>query len=83
MLYAAYALLASHWIAWVIYSYMAIYFLARMKGKDNAISRHPGWQEYKAQSGLVIPWALINGRALLDRINKNSKKITGTHIHEK
>jgi protein-S-isoprenylcysteine O-methyltransferase Ste14 len=83
MLYAAYALLASHWIAWVIYGYMAIYFLARMKGKDNAISRHSGWAEYKAQSGLVIPWALLNGRAIMDRVSKNHKKAAGAQLHEK
>ena len=70
MLYAAYALLANHWIAWAIYLYMAVYFLARMKGKDNAISRHPGWESYKSQTGLLIPWALINGRAISDRLEQ-------------
>jgi hypothetical protein len=62
---------------------MAIYFLARMKGKDNAISRHSGWAEYKAQSGLVIPWALLNGRAIMDRVSKNHKKAAGAQLHEK
>ena len=74
MLYAAYALLAAHWIAWVIYAYMALYFLARMKGKDHAISRHPGWAEYKAQSGLLIPWRILNGRALYDRWQEHSAR---------
>jgi protein-S-isoprenylcysteine O-methyltransferase Ste14 len=69
MLYSAYAILASHWIAWAIYGYMAIYFLARMKNKDHAISRHPGWQEYKAQTGLLIPWRLITGQAIADRLS--------------
>lgn len=34
--------------------------------KDASISRHPGWDEYKAQSGMLIPWRLITGRALFD-----------------
>lgn len=74
MLYAAYPLLAQHWIAWAIYGYMAVYFLARMKSKDHAISRHPGWDEYKQQTGLVIPWALLNGRAISDRISSHNNK---------
>lgn len=41
MLYSAYTLFANHWLAWMIYGYMAVYFLARMKGKDNVVSRHP------------------------------------------
>lgn len=72
MLYSAYAILANHWIAWAIFAYMTLYFLARMKNKDHAISRHEGWDEYKRNTGLVIPWGLINGRALFE--NLGSKK---------
>lgn len=71
MLYAAYPMLAQHWIAWAIYAYMASYFLARMKNKDHAISRHPGWQEYKQQSGLLIPWRLLTGAAIADRLKQS------------
>ena len=70
MLYFAYAYLANHWASWTIFGYMVIYFLARMVRKDHSISRHPGWDAYKQQSGLLIPWALINGRAIRDLINK-------------
>jgi protein-S-isoprenylcysteine O-methyltransferase Ste14 len=71
MLYAAYPMLAQHWIAWAIYAYMASYFLARMKNKDHAISRHPGWQEYKQQTGLLIPWRLLTGAAIADRLKQS------------
>ena len=67
MIYAAYALLAAHWIAWAILLYATVcVFFPRMLVKDASISRHPGWAEYKAKSGLLIPWAFFNGRAIGD-----------------
>lgn len=70
MIYFSYAYLANHWISWIVFGWMFVYFLARMKRKDHSISRHPGWAEYKKQTGLIIPWALINGRALADLFRK-------------
>jgi protein-S-isoprenylcysteine O-methyltransferase Ste14 len=67
MIYGAYALLASHWLAWAILAYACVFmFLPRMLVKDASISRHPGWAVYKARSGLLIPWAFFNGRAFAD-----------------
>lgn len=72
MIYSAYALLAQHWIAWAIVIYATVStFLPRMYQKDHAISRHPGWADYKAQTGLLIPWGLLNGRAIADRFRKS------------
>lgn len=69
MLYSAYAFLASHWLAWLIIAYMTFFaFLPRLYRKDVSLSRHPGWAEYKARSGLLVPWALFNGRALADLV---------------
>ena len=70
MLYFAYAFMARHWLSWLIFAFMTVYFLARMTRKDHSISRHPGWAAYKEQSGLVIPWALLNGRAWKDLFGK-------------
>ena len=70
MLYFSYAFMARHWVSWLVFAYMTVYFLARMKGKDHSISRYPGWEEYKKQSGIVIPWALFNGRAWRDLFGK-------------
>lgn len=67
MIYSAYALLAAHWIAWAVLAYACVcVFFPRMLVKDASISRHPGWAEYKARSGLLIPWAFFNGRAIAD-----------------
>lgn len=71
MIYSAYALLASHWIAWAILFYATVFvFFPRMLVKDASISRHPGWAEYKAKSGLLIPWAFFDGRAIRDLLKK-------------
>jgi protein-S-isoprenylcysteine O-methyltransferase Ste14 len=57
--------LADHWFAWLVIAVQSfVMFIPRMYMKDRTISRHPGWAEYKAQSGLLIPWAVINGRGL-------------------
>lgn len=67
LLYGAYAWLASHWLAWAVVAYAAILvFIPRMYRKDYSLSRHPGWARYRMESGLLIPWGLLNGRALRD-----------------
>lgn len=74
LIYASYAYLADHWLATVIIIYQVVFlFLPRMYRKDHSISRHPGWAEYKAQSSLVVPWAIVNGRALKDLFSANHK----------
>ncbi|MFA5940677.1 MAG: DUF1295 domain-containing protein [Sinimarinibacterium sp.] len=67
MIYATYALLVAHWVGWlVIAAQFFLLFLPRMLVKDASISRHPGWDEYKIRSGLVIPWRILSGRAIFD-----------------
>ncbi len=64
MLYAAYALLVRHWIPWLILAWVwGALFVPNMLMKDASLSRHPGWTEYRARTGLVLPrfWAI--GRA--------------------
>jgi len=69
MIYASYALLVSHWAGWVVvlWCWFGV-FLPRMLLKDASISRHDGWQEYKERSGMLIPWRVLNGRAISDRV---------------
>lgn len=68
MIYWSYALLVAHWLGWLIVICQLLFlFLPRMLVKDASISRHPGWAEYKARSGLIIPWRILTLRALIDR----------------
>lgn len=72
MIYASYAWLADHWIAWAIVAYATIStFLPRMYRKDASISRYPEWSEYEATSSMLIPWRILNGRGLVDRFTNN------------
>ena len=69
MIYATYALLAAHWFGWlVILLQFFCLFLPRMLVKDASISRYPQWDEYESRSSLIIPWALLNGKAIVRQL---------------
>ena len=59
LIYLSYALLADHWLTWLVFCYAVIYFYARMLVKDGSISRYPEWKEYEALSSRLFPWRLI------------------------
>ncbi len=63
MLYSAYALLVQHWIPWVILAYFwTTLFLVNMLMIESSISRYPEWEEYKARTGMLIPWRFFASR---------------------
>ena len=73
LIYASFVFLADHWLAWSILAYQIVFlFLPRVYRKDHSISRHPGWDEYASQSSMLVPWALINGRAIVDVFSAKS-----------
>ncbi len=56
MIYIAYALLAQHWLPWVILAYWwGSIFLVNMLNAEASLSRYPEWEAYKARSGMVFP----------------------------
>lgn len=56
MIYGAYALLAQHWLAWIILLWVWIgYFTINMLIKDRSLSRYPDWLDYKKQTGILLP----------------------------
>jgi protein-S-isoprenylcysteine O-methyltransferase Ste14 len=59
MIYAAYALLASHWIGYAVLAYAILIFYSRMLVKDASISRYPEWPDYAKQSSRLVPWRLL------------------------
>ncbi len=68
MIYATYAIMAASVAGWIfVILQWVVLFLPRMLMKDASISRHPGWAEYQARSGLLIPWRILSGRAFFDR----------------
>jgi len=57
MIYASYAILARHWLPWLILTYWWILiFLVNMLVVESSISRYPEWKDYKRKTAFLIPW---------------------------
>ncbi len=56
MIYGSYALMARHWLAWMILAWVWLgYFTINMIIKDRSLSTKAGWPEYKKKSGILFP----------------------------
>jgi len=67
MLYSAYALLVQHWIPWAILAYFwTTLFLVNMLMIESSISRYPEWEEYKARTGMLLPWKIFVSKPYRD-----------------
>lgn len=56
MLYAAYAVLVGHWVAWAILCAIWIAeFIPNMLAKEASLARYPEWEEYQARTGALLP----------------------------
>lgn len=74
LIYATYALLASHWIAYAVLAYAVVIFYSRMLVKDASISRYPGWDSYQKQSSRLIPWRIVP--AIFNRNSAQASEMT-------
>jgi protein-S-isoprenylcysteine O-methyltransferase Ste14 len=59
LIYLSYAVLADHWLTWIVFAYAVLYFYIRMLVKDGSISRYPEWEAYEAGSSRLIPWRIL------------------------
>jgi protein-S-isoprenylcysteine O-methyltransferase Ste14 len=56
LIYLAFALLVQHWLPFAILGvFFGLVFLPNMFKKDKSLSRYPEFEEYKANSGLLLP----------------------------
>jgi protein-S-isoprenylcysteine O-methyltransferase Ste14 len=56
VLYASFALVAGHWIPWLVLAWVWLaLFLPNMLGKEASMSRYPEWPAYKARTGMLLP----------------------------
>jgi protein-S-isoprenylcysteine O-methyltransferase Ste14 len=58
-IYLAYAMLAAHWLTWLVFAYAVTYFYTRMLVKDGSISRYPEWDVYSGGSSRLVPWRIL------------------------
>ena len=63
MIYLAFAMLAQHWLPFLILGMWTFgFFLRNMWVKDRSLSRYPEFPAYKMKSGLLIPKLFRNER---------------------
>jgi protein-S-isoprenylcysteine O-methyltransferase Ste14 len=56
LIYLAFALLVQHWLPFAILGvFFGLAFLPNMLKKDKSLSRYPEFEQYKANSGLLLP----------------------------
>lgn len=56
MIYGSFALVVGHWIPWAVLAWVwGNLFLTNMVMKEASMSRYPGWAEYKARTGMLLP----------------------------
>ena len=57
MLYGSFALVAGHWLPWVVLAWIWLgVFVPNMLKKEASMARYPEWQAYKARTGFLLPW---------------------------
>ena len=62
LIYSGFALLSMHWLPFLILAVWVFgYFLRNMWQKDKSLSRYEGWEEYKKNSGLLLPKIVMHG----------------------
>ena len=67
LIYLALAMLAMHWLPFVILGgFAAGLFIPNMLKKDKSLSRYPEFAAYKAKSGLIIPKLFTNDQQSAD-----------------
>lgn len=59
LIYASYAVLAGHWLGYLVVAYAVLFFYARMHIKDESISRYAQWEDYAMMSSRLVPWKLL------------------------
>ncbi|MCU0532426.1 MAG: DUF1295 domain-containing protein [Hydrococcus sp. Prado102] len=56
LIYLSFALLVQHWLPFAILGvFFGLAFLPNMLKKDKSLSRYPEFEEYKANSGFLLP----------------------------
>jgi protein-S-isoprenylcysteine O-methyltransferase Ste14 len=54
-IYSTYALLAMHWLPWLVLAGWWTSFAFNMHRKDRSLARHPGFADYKRRTGWLLP----------------------------
>lgn len=59
MMHASFAMLIQHWLPWLVLAWVwGLVFLPSMAMKERSLSRHPGWEAYRARTRWMLPGLL-------------------------
>ena len=58
-IYLSYAVLAWHWLPFVVLAGWGTSFAVRMRRKDRSLARHPGFEDYRRATGLLLPMLFV------------------------
>ena len=61
-IYLSYALLAKHWLPFVVLAVWVTNFFVRMRKKDRSLARYPEFESYRHASGLLLPVLFLRRR---------------------
>lgn len=65
LIYASFALMVRHWIPWLILAFIWTFvFMTNVAAQEVSLSQHPGWDAYKARTGLLLPRLRRRGREI-------------------
>ena len=56
LIYLSFGLLAEHWLPiLIVFLFSTLLYYPGMKRKENSLSRYPGFKNYQAKSGMLLP----------------------------
>jgi protein-S-isoprenylcysteine O-methyltransferase Ste14 len=59
LVYGSFALMVWHWLPWLVLAWVWLgVFAVNMNMKEASLSRHPGWNEYRARTRWLVPGVL-------------------------
>lgn len=74
-IYLPFAMLAQHWLPYAILAaFVAGIFVPNMLKKDKSLSRYPEFEEYKANSGLILPQLFSSQPLVSEEQNATSQQ---------
>lgn len=64
LIYLSFAMVAMHWLPYLILAgFVLAVFVPNMRRKDASLSRYPGFEAYRARTGLLLPRPFHPGTA--------------------
>lgn len=72
MIYSGFAGMVDTWLVWAVLAWVWIeVFHTNILFKEASMSRYPEWAEYKARTGLLLPWLPSMFQTIIEKSSKS------------